>query len=86
MSPTIYKEGHFVFYFYSYDILAAEPAHVHVGEKRPRLRGDAKIWLDPIALADAGRFSRRDINEILAIVAEQHQEMLEDWYDYQQRL
>jgi len=85
VSPTIYKEGRFVFYFYSYDVLVAEPAHVHVGERRPRRRGDAKIWLDPIAVADAGRFSRRDIDQMLEIVAEQRQEMLEDWNDYQQR-
>jgi len=86
VSPTVYKEDRFIFYFFSYDVLADEPAHIHVGEKRPRARGDAKIWLSPVAVADSGRFSRRDINQILAIVTAQREEMLEDWNDYQQRL
>lgn len=86
MSPTIHKEGRFVFYFFSYDVLADEPAHIHVGEKRPRARGDAKIWLNPVAVAETGRFGRREIDQILAIVAEQRKEMLEEWYEYQQRL
>ena len=86
MSPTIHKEAGFVFYFYSYDVAANEPPHVHVGEQRPRARGDAKVWLTPVGVADSGRFSQRKINRILTIVNAEQQEMLEDWNDYQQRI
>ena len=86
VSPTIHIEDGFVFYFFSYNVSVDEPPHVHVGERRPRARGDAKIWLNPVAVAASGRFKRREINRILAIVIAERQEMLEEWYDYQQHL
>lgn len=69
MSPTIFREGGFRFYFFSRE----EPRmHVHVHAQN----GEAKFWLEPgIELAQHTGFSRREINEALRLVQE-HEDVI----------
>src|SRR5205823_5680400 len=48
--PTVLREGPYRIHFYMAD--RVEPPHMHV----KRDRSEAKFWLDPVRLADAGRF------------------------------
>lgn len=72
MSPTIH-------------VTSGEPPHVHVGAGGGR-SDDAKFWLNPVSLADAGRFNRREIQRMERIVQEQQAHFLEEWHDYQNRI
>ncbi len=74
--PTILRHKGYRVYFYSHE--PNEPPHVHVD------RGGAtlKAWLDPVALARASGFRAREINGILALVAEHRVLLLEAWHDY----
>jgi hypothetical protein len=86
MSPAIHRESGYTFYFVSFDIASGEPPHVHVGKGRAQPRGDAKFWLDPVSLADSGRFSHREVQRMLHIVQEQQAHFLEEWHDYRNRI
>ena len=85
MSPKIHAEGGYLFYFVSHDVVSGEPPHVHIGRGTPS-ESDAKIWLDPVAVADSGRFRRRDISRMVRMVRERQHLLLEDWQEYGKRL
>lgn len=56
MSPRVFKEGKFVFWFHSYDVLHESRASIHVGKGPQNDAGDAKIWLEPqIEIGRPGR-------------------------------
>jgi hypothetical protein len=75
-TPTVLRVGRFRFYFFSNE--AQEPPHIHI-----KAGGDqAKLWLDPIALAANYGFAARELNEIERLVAERQTELLEAWHDY----
>lgn len=80
MSPVVHREQGFTFYFVLADL--SEPAHVHVGEGKSRRSDDAKIWLDPVRVARAGRFSTNDTTRILRIVQSNQSQLLEQWNRY----
>ena len=85
MSPAIHRERGYVFYFRMYDLLH-EPPHVHVGKGSDTGgASDAKIWLDPIAVARAGRFGTQELNRMLRIVEKRRKQFLEEWNHYAQR-
>jgi hypothetical protein len=42
----------------------------------------AKIWLDPVVIAYAGRFGGRELRKIERIVEENRYDMLEQWDAY----
>ncbi|MHC4340275.1 MAG: DUF4160 domain-containing protein [Planctomycetota bacterium] len=73
MSPTIFREGPFRFFFFSRE----EPRlHVHAESSE----GEAKFWLDPeIELAKNYRLSDRDVGRIRDIIAEREQEIRDAW-------
>ena len=73
MSPTIFKEGRFRFFFFSRE----EPRpHVHVDSAD----GEAKFWLDPLGvLANNHGFSQREVREIRNIIEERQQEIRDAW-------
>lgn len=64
MSPTVFRQGGFRFYFFSRE----EPRmHVHVQGQN----GEAKFWLDPaIELAQCVGLSRHQINEAFGLIQE----------------
>ncbi len=73
MSPTIYREGSYRFYFNSNE---KPRMHVHVQSQKSR----AKFWLEPIiALADYHGFKPHELKEIEKIVVEHQKEFQDDW-------
>jgi hypothetical protein len=42
----------------------------------------AKFWLDPVVLQHAGGFSRMELNRIAALVSENRDRLLENWYEF----
>lgn len=84
MSPTIHHESGYVFYFFSADV-RTEPPHVHVGQGR-QSGSDAKFWLDPVRVAEEGRFYRRELRRMQQIIEQHRALFLEEWHDYRKRL
>ena len=74
MSPTVFREGGFRFYFFSRE----EPRmHVHVQGQS----GEAKFWLEPrIELAQFIGFSQRDIALALKLVTEHENDIRSAWH------
>ena len=73
MSPTVFRESGFRFYFFSRE----EPRmHVHVQGQN----GEAKFWLEPtIELAQHVVLSQHEINEALRLVQEHENEIRSAW-------
>lgn len=73
MSPTIFREGGFRFYFFSRE----EPRmHVHVQGQN----GEAKFWMEPeIGLAQHTGLSQREINEALRLVKGHENDIRSAW-------
>lgn len=76
MSPTVFREGGFRFYFFSRE----EPRmHVHVQGQR----GEAKFWLDPtIELAQYVGLTQREINEAFRLVQEHENDIRGAWHQH----
>ena len=73
MSPTIFREKGFRFYFFS---LEEDRMHVHI--KGPE--GDAKFWLEPeIELALQHGLAPHRVTEIRRIVEEHQDEIRDAW-------
>jgi hypothetical protein len=73
MSPTVFREAGFRFYFFSRE----EPRmHVHVQSQN----GEAKVWLEPtIELAQCVGLAKREINEALRLVQEHEHDIRNAW-------
>lgn len=73
MSPSIFREKGYRFYFLSNE---EDRIHVHVtGEK-----GEAKFWLEPIvSLAVYHGLTTRNLTEIQKIVEEHKDEIVKAW-------
>ncbi len=73
MSPSIFREKGYRFYFLSNE---EERMHVHVtGEQ-----GEAKFWMEPIiSLAVYHGFNPRRLNEIQKIVEDRRDEIAKAW-------
>lgn len=85
MSPTVYREGPFRFYFWSNE--AGRP-HVHCenGEK------NAKYWLEKsgkpnieLEMKETWGFSKQELSQIREIISTHHHDFLKKWYDFFQR-
>lgn len=73
MSPTVFREGPYRFYFFS---LEEERIHVHVLGPD----GEAKFWLEPvIALATYTGFSKQRIRKLQKLVEEHENEIRKAW-------
>ena len=74
MSPTVFREGGFRFYFFSRE---ETRMHVHVQAQN----GEAKFWLEPaVELAQFIGLSRREINEALRLVQEHEDDIHNAWH------
>ncbi len=73
MSPTIFKEKGYRFYFLSNE---EKRIHVHVtGEK-----GEAKFWLEPkVSLAVCFGLNKRDLKQIQKTIEEHRDEIVKAW-------
>jgi hypothetical protein len=74
--PTVLLKGPYRFFFVSLDY--PEPPHVHV--KREKMV--AKFWLNPVTLERAGGFRPTELNRIADRVVENHDFLLEKWYEF----
>ena len=79
MSPTIFREGGFRFYFFSRE----EPRlHVHV----QHADGEAKFWLEPnIELAQNFGLSRRHLSSAKRLTEEHYDEIIRAWKEHFER-
>lgn len=73
MSPTIFREGPYRFFFFSRE----EPRlHVHVASAE----GEAKFWLSPaIELADNYGIPEREIGKLVTMIRNHEQEIRQAW-------
>ena len=73
MSPTVFKEGGYRFFFFSRE----EPRmHVHAVSGD----GEAKFWLQPeIEMAKNYRYSRKRLKEIESIIEGHYDELTIAW-------
>ncbi|OAH97741.1 hypothetical protein A1353_22615 [Methylomonas methanica] len=76
MSPTVFKEAGYRFFFFSRE----EPRmHVHIVSED----GEAKFWLKPeIELAKNYRYSRKQLNEIESLVEKHYDELISAWQQH----
>jgi hypothetical protein len=73
MSPTVFREKGYRFYFFSRE---ETRMHVHVvsGE------GEAKFWLEPeLQLANTCRYNRQQLKEIESLIEEHYHELVSAW-------
>jgi hypothetical protein len=73
MSPTVFYEGKYRFYFFSREEKRMH-VHIHCSE------GEAKFWLEPIpALAESQNLSSKQLNSIQKLVEEHLDEIKHSW-------
>lgn len=73
MSPTVFRDGPFRFFFFSRE---EERLHIHVQSPD----GEAKYWLDPeIELARNHGLSAQDLNRVERLIEEHEQEIRDAW-------
>ena len=73
MSPTVFYEGKYRFFFFSREELRA---HVHVSSSD----GEAKFWLEPIvALVSSHGLSTKQLNSLQKIVERRKNEIKSSW-------
>ncbi|MBN2844157.1 MAG: DUF4160 domain-containing protein [Sedimentisphaerales bacterium] len=76
MSPTIFREGKYRFFFFS---LEEDRIHVHITAPE----GEAKFWLEPsVKLASHTGFNNRDLNLIQTIVEDRKDEIIRTWQSH----
>ncbi len=72
MSPTVFRDGPFRFFF------LREEARLHIHVQSPE--GEAKFWIEPkIELARNHQLSAQDLSRVLQLVADHEQEIRDAW-------
>ncbi|MEX0730170.1 MAG: DUF4160 domain-containing protein [Aquisalimonadaceae bacterium] len=73
MSPTVFRERGYRFFFFSRE----EPRmHVHVVSGD----GEAKFWLEPeLQLAKNYQYSRQQLKEIESLIEDHYHELVSAW-------
>ncbi|MFZ2490149.1 MAG: DUF4160 domain-containing protein [Thermoanaerobaculia bacterium] len=79
MSPTIFREGPYRFFFFSRE----EPrVHVHVASTE----GEAKFWLSPgVELAENHGIPEREISKVATIIRNHEQQLRDAWLRHFER-
>ena len=73
MSPTIFREKGYRFYFLSNE---EDRIHIHVTSES----GEAKFWLEPIvSLAAYHKLTPKKLSEIQGIIEEHKDEIIQEW-------
>jgi hypothetical protein len=73
MSPTVFREGPYRFYFFSRE---ETRAHIHV----QHVSGEAKFWIEPsVELARNYGLSARRLATALRLIQERRDEIREAW-------
>jgi hypothetical protein len=74
--PTVLHKYGIRFHFYGSDM--DEPPHIHATGHGAK----AKIWLEPIGVAEQKGFKANDMNRILEVVEEHISEIKEAWNEF----
>jgi hypothetical protein len=73
MSPTVFREGPYRFYFFS-----REETRMHVHVHGPT--GEAKFWLEPtVELAQNYGLSSQQVNTVLRVIREREDDIRKAW-------
>jgi hypothetical protein len=76
VSPTVFREGRYRFYFFS---LEEDRMHVHVESPD----GELKVWLEPnIEVAQNHGIPERELTAIVRIIEKRHGEIKKRWADH----
>jgi hypothetical protein len=76
MSPTVFKDGAYRFYFFS-----REEKRIHVHVTGPD--GEAKFWLEPIvALAMSQGLSKRQLTKLQDSVEKNYGQIINAWKEH----
>jgi diadenosine tetraphosphate (Ap4A) HIT family hydrolase len=76
MSPTVFREKGYRFFFFSRE---EERVHVHVVSGD----GEAKFWLKPeIELARNHHYSRQQLKEIESLIEVHYHELINAWREH----
>ncbi len=76
MSPTVFREGGYRFFFFSRE---EERMHIHIvsGE------GEVKFWREPkIELTKNYHYSKKQLKEIELLVEEHYNELISAWQQH----
>lgn len=68
--------GPYRLFFFSFD--CSEPKHIHV----QRERSVYKYWMEPVVLASNHGFSPVELNTIRRLLKDNHNQILEAWYEH----
>lgn len=74
--PTVLRKYGIRFHFYGSD--ADEPAHIHASGHG----GRAKVWLNPVAIAEHQGFKASDLRRILEVANDHRDEFMEAWHEF----
>jgi hypothetical protein len=77
--PVVLRIKGYRFFFYLADL--DEPPHVHVA----RSDREAKFWINPVAVARAGRFRANELREIERILNKHQYDLLAYWKQEQSK-
>jgi len=76
MSPTVFREAGFRFYFFSRE---ESRMHIHVQSGN----GEAKFWLEPsIQIAQNHGLSMKELNEADSLIREHQNEIRTAWQQH----
>jgi hypothetical protein len=74
--PTLLRVRGYRFFFFSME--GREPPHIHVAHTGRY----AKLWLEPVSVADVRGFRGHEMTEIRQIVVGNAEFFLEKWHEY----
>jgi len=73
MSPTVFKEGNYRFYFFS-----KEESRMHIHVISPD--GEAKFWVEPtVSLVNYSKFSAKQLNFLQKLIERHKNEIIKKW-------
>ena len=79
MSPTVFRDGPYRFYFNSRE---EDRMHVHIESAD----GELKVWLEPsIEVAENHGIPEREVTKILRILRNRHDEVEQRWREHHRR-
>ncbi|MGX2956051.1 DUF4160 domain-containing protein [Ursidibacter arcticus] len=76
--PIVLTYKGYRIYFYSNEGIPLEPAHVHIDKAGKT----AKIWLNPISIAQNFGFSSKELKEICDYLQKYERFIVEVWNDF----
>lgn len=76
MSPTVFRESGYRFFFFSRE---EDRMHVHVVSGD----GEAKFWLEPeIELAKNYHYTRKQLKDVEKLIEEHQNELVSAWQEH----